>query len=63
VAELEGEVGVVAGAVRGMGKTRALTSAREGADVAVVDMGRKQPVDRDRNLRFMGMLRYHGRLG
>jgi NAD(P)-dependent dehydrogenase (short-subunit alcohol dehydrogenase family) len=45
--KLEGRVGIFAGAARGMGKAHALTLAREGADVAVVDIGRDQPVDRE----------------
>jgi len=41
--KLEGKVGIVTGAAHGMGATHALTLAREGADVAAVDICRDNP--------------------
>jgi len=40
---VEGKVAIVTGAAAGMGTAHALTLAREGADVAAVDIGRDQP--------------------
>ncbi len=42
--KLEGKVGIVTGAAVGMGRAHALTLAREGADVAAVDICRDQPL-------------------
>ena len=41
---VEGKVAIVTGAAAGMGTAHALALAREGADVAVVDIGRDQPL-------------------
>ena len=41
---VEGKVAIVTGAAAGMGTAHALTLAREGADVAVVDICRDQPL-------------------
>ena len=37
--ELEGKVAVVTGGARGIGKQIAITLAKEGADIAIADMG------------------------
>jgi len=44
--KLEGKVGIVTGAAVGMGRAHALALAREGADVAAVDICRDQPLSR-----------------
>jgi 3-oxoacyl-[acyl-carrier protein] reductase len=41
---VEGKVAIVTGAAAGMGRAHALALAREGADVAVVDICRSQPL-------------------
>ena len=43
---LEGKVGVVTGAAAGMGRAHAVALAREGADVACVDICRGQPLNK-----------------
>ena len=42
--KVEGKVAIVTGAAAGMGIAHALTLAREGADVALVDICRSQPL-------------------
>jgi len=41
---VEGKVAIVTGAAAGMGTAHALALAREGADVALVDICRDQPL-------------------